>query len=112
MWAQTRKEEGSGYDGGPPQMGNGDQGRKGAVAVRTRGTGGMVRGLEGNVAIEYYGGTVPGGKNALLIAHRSEGRWTVCMRGQATFSLRSGLERVGRKWEMGAQPWVTQREGR
>ena len=48
--------------------------------------------------VGYYGKTVPGGKNAPLMAYMSGGRWRVWTKGQATFCFRSGLERVGRKW--------------
>ena len=91
---------------------------------------------------EYYRTIIPGGESAPLMVYRSGGRWKVWTRGQATYCLRSGLERVGEKWrsqgkgamaelipeefalhsgriggatrlaEMGAPPWVIQREGR
>ena len=126
----------------------GDQGRKGAVAVRTQGFGGVGGGPERNIVdlmvelVGYYGKPVPGGENAPLTTYRGGGRWKVWRKGQATSCLSSGLERVGRKLkeqvreavgelvpeeialhsgriggatrlaEMGAQPWVIQREGR
>ena len=83
--------------------GKGDQGKKGAVAVITQGSGGVGEGPEGNVVnlmvklVGYYRKTVPGGENAPLMTYRSGGRWRVWTKGQATFCLRSRLERVGRK---------------
>ena len=83
--------------------GKGDQGRKGAVAARTKGTGGVGGGPDGNVVdlmvelLGYYENTVPGGKNAPLTTHTSGRRWRIWTKGQATFCAKCGLERVGRK---------------
>ena len=81
----------------------GDQGRKGAVAVRTKGSGGVGGCVEGNVMdlmaelVGYYVRTAPGGGKATLMTCRSGGRWKVWTKGQAMFFVRSGLDRVGRK---------------
>ena len=99
--AGTGKEEGNGCGGDPFQRGRRKPGEKGAVAVRTKRTGKVGGGLEGNVVdllvelVGYYRKIIPWGKNAPLKAYRERGKvvWT---RGQATFCLRSGLERIRR----------------
>ena len=47
---------------------------------------------------DYYGASIPGRENAPLMAYRSRAEWSVWTRGQATYCLRNGLEKVGEKW--------------
>ena len=82
--------------------GEDDQGRKEAVMVKTK-RAKRKGGLGANVVdllvelFDYYGNSIPGVKNAPLMARRSRAECRVWTRGQATYRLRSGLERVGEK---------------
>lgn len=76
----------------------GDQGRKGAVIVRTRGEGGGAVGLLVELFSMYSSGELKG--EAPLMAFRGEEGWRVWSRGQATQCLRSGIADVGGKWRV------------
>jgi len=79
----------------------GDQGRKGAVVVRTRtGLGGEGKGGAVGLLVELFGmyndGELTG--EAPLMSYRGTEGWRVWGRGQATRCLRDGIANVGRKW--------------
>ena len=109
-----------------------DQGRRGAVLVRTRGD--RKRGGETVELLQEMYRIHEGRSDLPLMAYRSYGGWKVWTRGQATYCLRRGLTVVAEVWEKGregekaplvleefsatrlaamvASPQVIQREGR
>ena len=83
--------------------GKGDQGRIGAVMVRTKGAKGVGESGRNVVDLlvelfEYYGISIPGRENAFLMAYRRGAGWSVWTRGEAAYCLRNGVEKVGEKW--------------
>ena len=80
----------------------GDQGRKGAVLVRTRsGLGGGEEGGAVGLLVElfkmYKGSALTG--EAPLMSYRGTDGWGVWSRGRATKCLRKGIARVGERWK-------------
>ena len=99
----TGKEGSRGYGGDPFQGEEGRPGEKRRGSVTIKGSGGVGGGPERKVVdpmvelVGSYRKPVPGEENAPSTTYRSGGRWKVWRKGQATFRVSSGLERVGRK---------------